>query len=320
VETLRIAVLRGGRSAERDVSLRSGAQVEKALRSRGHDVTGVDIDLRTWDVLRDGGFECVFNALHGRLGEDGTVQGMLELLGLPYTGSGILSSALCMDKARSNSVMEGAGLHIPSFEQLEIKEGVAPEVVERLVSTYGFPLVVKPVREGSTIGLTIAQDADQVASGLVLAARYDRRVLVQKFASGVEITVGVLATPELQVLPTLEIVSDNPVYDYDAKYSAGKSHHIIPARIPEPAQRAAMEAAARAFTELGCAGMARVDIIVDSSGIPWILEVNTVPGLTEVSLLPDAARAAGISFDELCQRLVDHAVGRRDRHVGPPVG
>ncbi len=317
---MRIAVLRGGRSAERDVSLRSGAQVEKALRSRGHDVTGVDIDLRTWDVLRDGGFECVFNALHGRLGEDGTVQGMLELLGLPYTGSGILASALCMDKARSNSMMEGAGLHIPSFEQLEIKEGVAPEVVERLVSTYGFPLVVKPVREGSTIGLTIAQDADQVASGLVLAARYDRRVLIQKFASGVEITVGVLATPELQVLPTLEIVSDNPVYDYDAKYSAGKSHHIIPARIPEPAQRAAMEAAARAFTELGCAGMARVDIIVDSSGTPWILEVNTVPGLTEVSLLPDAARAAGISFDELCQRLVDHAVGRRDRHVGPPVG
>jgi D-alanine-D-alanine ligase len=317
---MRIAVLRGGKSAERDVSLRSGAQVEKALRGRGHDVTGVDVDLSTWDVLRDGGFDCVFNALHGRFGEDGTVQGMLELLGLPYTGSGILASALCMDKARSNSIMAGAGLHIPSFEELEIKQGVASELVERLVSTYGLPLVVKPVREGSTIGLTIAHDADQVASGLVLAARYDRRVLIQKFASGTEITVGVLATPELQVLPTLEIVSDNPVYDYDAKYTAGKSHHIIPARIPEPAQRAAMEAAGRAFKELGCAGMARVDIIVDAHETPWILEVNTVPGLTEVSLLPDAARAAGIAFDELCQRLVDHAVARRERHVGPPAG
>lgn len=317
---MRIAVLRGGKSAERDVSLKSGAQVENALRSRGHDVTGVDVDLHTWDVLRDGGFDCVFNALHGRLGEDGTVQGMLELLGLPYTGSGVLASALCMDKARSNSIMAGAGLHVPSFEELEIKEGVAPELVERLVSTYGLPLVVKPVREGSTIGLTIAKDADQVASGLVLAARYDRRVLVQKFASGTEITVGVLATPELLVLPTLEILSDNPVYDYDAKYTAGKSHHIIPARIPEPAQRAAMEAAGRAFTELGCAGMARVDFIVDAHGTPWVLEVNTVPGLTEVSLLPDAARAAGIAFDELCQRLIDHAVGRRDRHVGPPAG
>jgi len=197
---------------------------------------------------------------------------------------------------------------------------VAGEVVERLVARYGLPLVVKPVREGSTIGLTIARDVDQVASGLVLAARYDRRVLVQKFAAGTEITVGVLATPDLLVLPTLEIVSDNPVYDYDAKYTAGKSHHIIPARIPERAQSDASEAAKRAFVELGCAGMARIDIIVDAQGTAWVLEVNTVPGLTEVSLLPDAARAAGIPFDELCQRLVDHAIGRHERRVGPPAG
>jgi len=297
--------------------MRSGEQVAKALRGRGNDVTPVDLDADTWDVLRDGRFECVFNALHGRLGEDGTVQGMLELLSLPYTGSGVLASALCMDKSRAGKVMAGVGLHVPEFEELEIKEGVAGEVVERLVATYGLPLVVKPVREGSTIGLTIARDADAVASGLVLAARYDRRVLVQRFAAGTEITVGVLATPELQVLPTLEIVSDNPVYDYDAKYTAGKSHHIIPARIPEAAREAASEAAARAFIELGCSGMARVDIIVDAKETPWMLEVNTVPGLTELSLLPDAARAAGIAFDALCQRLVDHAVGRFRHHVGP---
>jgi D-alanine-D-alanine ligase len=198
-----------------------------------------------------------------------------------------------------------------------MKEGVAADFVERLVLRFGLPVVVKPVREGSTIGLTIARDADEVASGLVLAGRYDRRVLVQRFADGTEVTVGVLATPDLEVLPTLEIVSENPVYDYDAKYTAGKSHHIIPARIPEPARLAASDAAARAFTELGCSGMARVDIIVDASGTPWVLEVNTVPGLTELSLLPDAARAARIPFDELCQRLVDHAVGRHQRHVGP---
>ncbi len=317
---MRVAVLRGGRSAEREVSLMSGGQVEKALQSRGHEVTGVDVDLSTWDVLKDGGFDCVFNALHGRLGEDGTVQGMLELLGLPYTGSGVLASALCMDKARANVMMAAAGLHIPTFEELEIKDGVAGDLVERLVKTYGLPLVVKPVREGSTLGLTIAQDVDQVASGLVLAARYDRRILVQKFAAGTEITIGVLATPDVQVLPTLEIVSDNPVYDYDAKYTAGKSHHIIPARIPERAQSEASAAARRAFIELGCAGMARVDIIVDSQSKPWVLEVNTVPGLTELSLLPDAARAAGIAFDELCQRLVDHAIRRQERRVGPPAG
>ena len=317
---MKVAVLRGGRSAEREVSLKSGAQVENALRKRGHDVTSVDVDLNTWDVLRDGAFECVFNALHGRLGEDGTIQGMLELLGLPYTGSGVLASALCMDKARANAMMSAAGLDIPSFEEVEITDGVAGDLVERLVATYGLPLVVKPVREGSTIGLTIAKDVDQAASGLVLAARYDRRVLVQQFAAGIEITVGVLATPEIQVLPTLEIVSDNPVYDYDAKYTAGKSHHIIPARISGVAQQTSSESARRAFVELGCAGMARVDIIVDADGTPWVLEVNTVPGLTELSLLPDAARAAGIAFDELCQRLVDHAVGRHERRVGPPTG
>ena len=316
---MKIAVLCGGRSAEREVSLKSGAQVQQALRGMGHEAEAVDIDLKTWDVLRDGGFDCVFNALHGRFGEDGTVQGMLELLGLPYTGSSVLASALCMDKARANEMMAGAGLHVPEFEELEIKEGVAADVVERLVGRYGLPLVVKPVREGSTIGITIAQDAEQVASGLVLAARYDRRVLVQRFQSGTEITVGVLATPDLQVLPTLEIVSDNPVYDYDAKYTAGKSHHIIPAQIPEAAKEASAQAAGRAFTLLGCSGMARVDIIVDGSGTPWLLEVNTVPGLTALSLLPDAARAAGIEFDQLVKRLVEHAIGRHERRIGPPV-
>jgi D-alanine-D-alanine ligase len=315
---MRLAVLRGGRSAEREVSLRSGAQVEAALRGLGHDVVAVDLDTSTWDTLRDGDFACVFNALHGRLGEDGAVQGMLELLGIPYTGSGILASALCMDKSRSSSVMAGAGLHIPDFEELEVKEGVAADVVERLVSRYELPLVVKPVREGSTIGLTIAQDADEVATGLVLAARYDRRVLIQRFQAGTEITVGVLATPEVQVLPTLEIVSDNPTYDYDAKYTAGKSHHIIPAHISERAQLNAADASGRAFVLLGCAGMARVDIIVDDKNTPWILEVNTVPGLTELSLLPDAARAAGIAFDQLCMRLVDHAIQRLANRVGPP--
>jgi D-alanine-D-alanine ligase len=314
---VKLAVLRGGKSAEREVSLRSGAQVAKALRSLGHHVVEVDLDTDTWDTLRDGHFECVFNALHGRLGEDGTVQGLLELLGLPYTGSGVLASALCMDKVRAGKVMAGAGLHVPEFEELESKDGVSADVVERLVARLGLPMVIKPVREGSTIGLTIASNADDVATGLLLAGRYDRRVIAQRFAAGTEITVGVLATPELQVLPTLEIVSDNPVYDYDAKYTAGKSHHIIPARIPEAARAAASDAAGRAFTELGCSGMGRVDIIVDASGTPWLLEINTVPGLTELSLLPDAARAAGISFEQLCQRLVDHAVGRHKHHVGP---
>ncbi|HKF78235.1 MAG TPA: D-alanine--D-alanine ligase [Candidatus Dormibacteraeota bacterium] len=309
---MRIAVLQGGRSAEREVSLSSGSQVMAALRLRAHEVEPVDLDGRTWDVLRDGGWDCVFIALHGRLGEDGTVQGMLELLGLPYTGSGVLASALCIDKARTNRLLAASGFAIPDFSE------VAGDEVEEVVGRYGLPVVVKPVREGSTIGLTIARDVDAVASGLVLARRYDSRVLVQRFVEGVEITVGVLATPEVHVLPTLEITYENETYDYDAKYTEGRSHHIIPARIPEQARRGACEAAGRAFRALGCEGLARIDFIVDRDCTPWLLEVNTVPGLTALSLLPDAARAAGIPFDELCERLVRHGIERRRDQVGPP--
>jgi len=308
---MNIAVLQGGRSAEREVSLISGVQVAKALRQRGHDVEQVDLDEKVWDRLRDGGYDCVFIALHGRLGEDGTVQGMLELLGLPYTGSGVLASALCIDKSRANDVLRAQGLMIPDFEEFEGDD------VEDLADRYGLPVVVKPVREGSTIGLTIARDLDALASGLVLARRYDRRVMVQRFVEGTEITIGVLATPELCVLPTLEITYENETYDYDAKYTAGRSHHIIPARIPEAARRAASEATARAFRVLGCEGMARVDFIISPDCTPWLLEVNTVPGLTGLSLLPDAARAAGVPFDELCERLVRHGMERQERKVGP---
>ena len=308
---MKIAVLQGGRSAEREVSLISGVQVAKALRQRGHDVEQVDLDMKVWDRLRDGGYDCVFIALHGRLGEDGTVQGMLELLGLPYTGSAVLASALCIDKSRANDVLRAQGLMIPDFEEFEGDD------VEDLADRYGLPVVLKPVREGSTIGLTVARDVDALASGLVLARRYDRRVMVQRFVEGTEITIGVLATPEVCVLPTLEITYENETYDYDAKYTAGRSHHIIPARIPEAARRAASEATARAFRVLGCEGMARVDFIISPDCTPWLLEVNTVPGLTSLSLLPDAARAAGVPFDELCERLVRHGIERQERKVGP---
>ena len=200
---MRIAVLQGGLSAEREVSLRSGLQVASALGRRGHDVEPIDLDGEVWDRLRHGGYDCVFVALHGRLGEDGTAQGMLELLGLPYTGSGVLASALCIDKTRANDLLRSQGLMIPKFEEFEGDD------VEELSDRYGLPVVVKPVREGSTIGLTIARDVDALASGLVLARRYDSRVLVQRFVEGTEITVGVLATPGICVLPTLEITYEN---------------------------------------------------------------------------------------------------------------
>ena len=312
---MRIAVLAGGRSAEREVSLRSGAQVAEALRQRGHEAELVDLDDRTWDVLRDGGFDVVFVALHGRYGEDGTVQGMLELLRLPYTGCGVLASALCLDKPLASRLLRDEGFAIPDFIELDgdsVREGISSEIES---GALGWPVVVKPAREGSTIGLTIAADVDAAADGIRLAAGYDRRVLCQRFVTGVEVTLGVLQAPDLHVLPTLEIVSENPLYDYDAKYTAGRSHHIIPARISETARQACADVAARAFQLFGCDGMARVDVIVDEQEVPWVLEVNTVPGLTELSLLPDAARAAGIEFPDLCDRLVKHGRGRYERRL-----
>ncbi|MDQ6919880.1 MAG: D-alanine--D-alanine ligase, partial [Candidatus Dormibacteraeota bacterium] len=235
---MKVAVLKGGSSSEREVSLNSGGQVEAALGKRGHQVTGFDFGAGTWEVLINGGFDCVFIALHGPLGEDGTVQGMCELLKLPYTGCGVLSSALCIDKAMSSRVLEQAGLAIPAYQEHDVREGIPGDLPTRLVDGLGLPLVVKPTRQGSSVGYTLARSEEEVADAIVLAGRYDYRVLAQRFITGVEITVGVLATPEVEVLPTLEILSENPDYDYDAKYTAGKSHHIIPARIPEPARRA----------------------------------------------------------------------------------
>jgi D-alanine-D-alanine ligase len=293
----------------------SGAQVGQALRTAGHEPELVDLDEHTWDVLRDGRFDVVFIALHGRFGEDGTVQGMLELLRVPYTGCGVLASAICLDKPLAGRLLRDEGFAVPEFVEVdgdEARTGLPREIEG---GALGWPLVIKPAREGSTIGLTIAADEDAAADGIRLAAQYDRRVVCQRFVAGTEVTVGVLQAPELQVLPTLEIVSENPVYDYDAKYTAGRSHHVIPARIPAPARDACADVAGRAFKLFGCDGMARVDLIVGADGTPWVLEVNTVPGLTELSLLPDAARAAGIAFPELCDRLVRHGAGRYERRL-----
>lgn len=314
---MKVAVLLGGRSAEAEVSRSSGREVREALERAGHQAVAVELDRDVWNRLCDGGFDCCFIALHGRLGEDGTVQGMCELLDLPYTGSGVLASALCIDKARANRLLQAAGLAVPEFEEVAASEAFEGGLVERLVGTYGLPLVVKPVREGSTVGLTIARDEDAVASGLVLGARYDRRLLIQRFQAGTEITMGVLATPEVQVLPTLEITYEGESYDYTAKYTAGLSHHTIPARISEVAREEAAKAASVAFRTLGCDGMARVDFIVDAEGTPWVLEANTVPGLTALSLLPDAARSVGIEMPELCDRQVRWAVERHATRVGP---
>jgi D-alanine-D-alanine ligase len=308
----RVAVVCGGPSSEAAVSRDSGAQVLAALRARGHDCTLVECDAELPAVLQNGGYEVAFLAVHGRLGEDGAVQGTCELLGIPYTGSGVLASALCFDKAEAKRVMLAAGVETPPWRLLA--RDLAPERARAEMAVaaaeLGLPLVVKPNRGGSTIGLSIVEDNSDLNSAYELAAEHDA-VLCERRVSGTEITIGILGDDPPEALPTLEIVSHRPLYDYAAKYTAGQSEHIIPARLPEPQRLDAQRAASRVHVALGCSGMSRVDVIVDAAGVPWVLEVNTIPGLTALSLLPDAARAAGIPFEILCERILEDALRRR---------
>jgi D-alanine-D-alanine ligase len=307
--SLRIAVVCGGPSPEAEVSRLSAAQVSAALRGRGHACTTLEVDAELWPALQAGGYDCVFIAVHGRFGEDGTVQGVCELLGLPYIGSDVAATALCFDKVMAKRLFLADGLSTPPWSTIPpVPDGSVP-ITERMAaaaSELGYPLVVKPRHGGSTIGLSIVPEAAGLLAAHAIAAAHGE-VLCERFVAGTEVTVGVLGD---NALPTLEIVSERPLYDYAAKYTAGQSRHIIPARLAEEQRRACQEAALRAHRSLGCRDLSRVDIIVDADGSPWVLEVNAIPGLTELSLLPDAARAAGTAFPDLCEGLVRRALAR----------
>lgn len=308
----RVAVVCGGSGAESEVSRASGAEVSRALRALGHDTTLVEVDGRLWSRLRDGRFDVAFLALHGRFGEDGTVQGVCELLGLPYTGSGVLASALSFHKAAAKGALRAAGLSTPDWVVVPggaSQEAAAGPLAEAAASL-GLPMVVKPVEGGSTIGLTIVRETASLGAAHA-AAGDGGDVICERFVTGCEITVGILGHNPPRALPTLEIVSHRPLYDYAAKYTPGQSEHVIPARLPEGHRRAAQEAALAAHRALGCRDISRTDVIVDGSGTPWVLEVNSIPGLTALSLLPDAARAAGMELEAVCHELVEAAIARR---------
>jgi len=311
---LRVAVLMGGRSAEREVSLNTGAQVADALASVGH--LGIRIDAGERDFfakLADSGADAVFICLHGRFGEDGTVQGLLELMDLPYVGSGVLASALAMDKVMSKHIFQCSGLRSPEY--VALRRG-RPYDVDAVTLELGPRTVVKPASEGSSVGMHIVHEPSELAAAVEDAFSHDDVVMVERFVSGVEVTVGVLGNDEPVALPTLEIESVNEFYDYESKYTPGGSRHIIPARVSDEAQQVCQRLAVAAHVALGCRGLSRGDMIVGDDGLIYLLEVNTIPGMTSTSLFPDAARAAGIEFPQLCEWLVRLALedfGRRTR-------
>lgn len=290
----RVAVLMGGRSAEREVSLRTGAAVAEALRGRGREVLEVDAGRDLAHRLEELRPDVAFVALHGRWGEDGTVQGLLEMLGTPYTGSGVLASALAMDKGMSKVVFRALGVPTPDFQVLA--PGTPAEGLELAT-----PLVAKPVREGSTIGVAVAREPAQVSAAVAAARAHGDEILVEHFIEGREVTLGVLdGTP----LPLVEIVPEGGFYDYASKYTPGRTRYLCPAPLGPEETREAVRAGCAAYRVLGCSGAARVDLMIDSAGRPWVLEVNTIPGMTPTSLLPKAAAVAGMSFADLAEGIL----------------
>ena len=298
----KVAVLMGGRSAEREISLRSGNMVLGALRKKGVDAHAFDPQERTLDELMAQRFDRVFNALHGRFGEDGTVQGALEYLGLPYTGSGVMGSALAMDKWRTKLLWQAAGVSTPPYELLSQDHDFA-ELGRRL----GLPLMVKPAREGSSIGMSKVVSIEKVQAAYELAAEYDDVVIAERFIDGIEVTAAILGD---EALPLIRLETPRTFYDYQAKYFADDTRYICPSGLP-PAQEEGIRAQAlTAFRLLGCSGWGRVDAMLDRAGQAYFLEANTIPGMTDHSLVPMAARARGMDFETLCVRVLETA------HVG----
>jgi D-alanine-D-alanine ligase len=302
-----VAVLKGGRSLEREVSLRSAARVEDAVGALGHMAVGIDVGEDLVRRLRDERPDVVFIALHGPGGEDGTVQELLEILDLPYTGPGVAACALCMDKVAAKHEMRGAGIPTPdwaAFNATAFRELGAADTLEEIEARLGFPLVVKPASQGSSLGVEFAASRDEVPQALVAAFSYDDRVLLERYVEGRELAVSVL---DGEPLPIVEAIPrEEDFFNFEARYEIGRTDYVCPAELPDDEARHVQELATRTYETLGCSGFARVDLMLGEEG-PQMLEVNAIPGLTDTSLLPMAAEATGIDFTQLVERILASA-------------
>jgi D-alanine-D-alanine ligase len=305
---MKVAVLKGGWSLERSVSLRSGARVEDALRRLGHEPVPLDAGSDLVERLLAEQPDVAFVAMHGPGGEDGTVQELLEILGIPFTGPGVAACVRCIDKVMAKHVLRDAGVPTPdwfAFNETAFRELGAADALEGIETRLGFPLVVKPSRGGSALGVRFAAGAGEVPEALVSAFSYDDRVLLERFVDGRELAVGILGGEPLPAIEAIPTGGDR--YDFEARYEIGATSFVCPAELSGDEEGAVREAAAAANEALGCEGFSRVDLILDEAG-PQVLEVNAIPGLTDTSLLPQGAEAAGISFEQLVERILAMAV------------
>jgi len=301
---VKVAVLKGGRSLERGVSLRSGARVEDALERLGHEAVPIDAGAELVKQLAEQRPEIAFVAMHGPGGEDGTVQELLEILGIPFTGPGVAACVRCIDKVLAKHEMRDAGVPTPdwfAFNETAFRELGAADALTGLEERLGFPLVVKPSRGGSSLGVKFAGSWYEVPEALVSAFSYDDRVLLERFVEGRELAVSVLGTEPLPVVEAIPAGGDR--YDFEARYEIGRTNFVCPAELDSEQESAVTSAALAAYEALGCSGFSRVDMILGSEG-PQVLEVNAIPGLTDTSLLPQSAEAAGVSFEELVERIL----------------
>jgi D-alanine-D-alanine ligase len=307
----RVAVLKGGRSLERQVSLRSGARVEDALERLGHEVVALDVGQDLIARLRDASPDVAFIAMHGRDGEDGTVQELLEILNIPYTGSGVLACVRATDKVLAKHLMIEAGVPTPeffAFSETAFRELGAADALPAIEERLEFPIVVKPSSQGSALGIKFARSAADVPAALVAAFSYDSRVLLERYVDGRDLAVSIL---DDEPLPVVEAVpTGDGFYDFEARYEIGRTEFVCPATLPDGLTEQAQELALQTYRLLGCSAFGRVDLMLGNEGELTVLEANPIPGLTETSLLPQAAEAAGISFDELVGRIVELALER----------
>lgn len=297
----KVAVLMGGWSAEREVSLSSGKAVLKALLAKGVDAYGIDVQKATFlQQITQGSYDRVFNILHGPGGEDGVIQGVLEVLEIPYTGSGVMASALAMDKLRSKQLLEGAGIPTPAY--LKLEDNTDAGVV---AATLGLPVMVKPALEGSSIGMSRVNEPEELVTAYQLAAQFNSDVLAERWIGGNEYTVAILGD---DALPVIKLETPHVFYDYDAKYKSNDTTYLCPCGLSSSEEQQLQRLALSAYHALGANGWGRVDIMCDEDGSPWVIELNTVPGMTDHSLVPMAAKAAGMRFDDLAVKILEQTL------------
>ena len=304
----KIVVVMGGTSTEAEISRRTGTAILTALQSKGYPAEGLELNPATFaEDIRKSNCAIVFNALHGKFGEDGILQGTLEMLGIPYTGSGVLAAAITMDKVASKRVFMAEGISTPrshTYHAFEMKR----DLVQEIATAFHMPVVVKAAAQGSSIGVYIVENTEELSTALKEAFSYNDEVLVEEFIKGREMTVAVWGDAEnKEAFPIIEITTTSGRYDYQSKYTKGASAHIIPMPVSAEKTKEIQELAIKTYTACGCRGVARVDMMYSEDEKPYVIEVNSVPGMTETSLVPDAGRAMGIEFPELCERILEMA-------------